>query len=108
MYKVFETIGDIYLIYEYEVDTMLQLESDERNAEIQDNGYFEKRNFFERIRNGNDLEKRLPKLMEELKSYDFYKLFYRRQHDADETEWCEMEETELLVFKNKEVVANEN
>ena len=43
MYKVLETIGDIYLIYEYEVDTMLQLESDERNAEIQDNGYFEKR-----------------------------------------------------------------
>ena len=46
--------------------------------------------------------------MEELKSYEFYKLFYQRQHDADETEWCEMEYTELLVFKKKEVVADEN
>ena len=108
MYKVLETIGDIYLIYEYEVDTMLQLESDERNAEIQDNGYFEKRDFFERLKNGNNLEERLPKIKEEMKDYEFYKLFYRRHHAADETEWCEMEYTELLVFRKKEAAANED
>ena len=108
MYKVLEIIGDEYLIAEFDINLISELESDERNREIDDNGYFEKRNFFERVRNGNDLEKRLPKLMEELKSYEFYKLFYRRQHDTDETEWCEMEETELLVFKKKEVVTDEN
>ena len=108
MYKVLETIGDIYLIREYEINSISELESNERNEEIADNGYFEKRNFFEKLVNGSKLEERIPKLMEELKSYEFYKLFYQRQHDADETEWCEMEYTELLVFKKKEVVADEN
>jgi len=50
----------------------------------------------------------LPKIKEEMKDYEFYKLFYRRHHAADETEWCEMEYTELLVFRKKEAATNED
>lgn len=108
MYKVLEIIGDIYLIDEFEIDSMLQLESNERNREVNDNGYFKKREFFEKLKNGSKLEERIPIIKEELKDYEFYKLFYQRQHAADETEWCEMEETELLVFRKKEAAADEN